>query len=280
MGKVLGRVLVIDDDAFMLKVIRELLERAGFRVHAQASPSGAAQIIMHERIDAAVIDWNLPGLLGDEVIRLLRTWEEVKDLPVLLITGAPEETLERIRSELPGVRVLGKELLKDQLVSVLGSVLSTNKTVRGLSPVKLGADGEFSVAKPRSANDLVPHLLSQLAETLPLAKSVWLQAAQGRPAEVASLVQSLDVLAGQARLLALDEAASLLQALTETLSALPEERKVAKDVKRAIDGGMEALSALSHGVDGAFTIPPEPVIGALRRARSSFPPARQRQGQG
>ncbi|MDB4987611.1 MAG: hypothetical protein JWN04_2789 [Myxococcaceae bacterium] len=279
MGKVLGRVLVIDDDAFMLKIIRELLERAGFHVLAQESPSGAAQVIVRERIDAAVIDWSLPGLQGDEVIRLLRTWDEVKHLPVLLITGAPDETLERIRAELPDVRVLAKDKLREQLVSTLGSVLGSGKTVQGLPPVKLGANGEFSVGKTRVKNlDLVPQLLSQLAEALPRAKRVWLQAAQGHPAEVESMVQTLELLAGQARLLALDEAASLLQALTDTLSALPEERKVPRDVKRAIDGGMEALSALSHGIDGAFTVPPEPLIGALRRARSSFPPARARQG--
>jgi CheY-like chemotaxis protein len=275
MGKVVGRVLVIDDDPFMLKVICDLLEGAGFKVLSQESPSGAAQVIVQERIDAAVIDWNLPGLQGDEVIRLLRTWDDVKDLPVLLVTGAPEETLQRIRSELPGVKVLAKDQLRAQLVSALGGVLSTNKTVQGLSPIKLGPQGDFVSAPQRSKPvDLIPQLLSQLAETLPQARSIWTAAAQGRPAKVDALVQSLELLAGQARLLALDEAASLLQALTETLNALPGGSKVPRDVRRAIDGGMEALDALTHGVDGAFTIPPEPLIGALRAARSSFPPAR------
>ena len=278
MGTVLGRVLVIDDDPFMLKIIRELLEKAGFLVLSQGSPSGAAQIIVHERIDAAVIDWNLPGLQGDDVIRVLRSWEAVRGLPVLLITGAPEETLERIRHELPGVRVLAKDQLRTQLVSALGSVVGSGQTVRGLSPVKLGTDVDYAVAPRRagSAADLVPQLLAQLAETLPLAKNLWSQASQGRRTELDSLVQSLELLAGQARLLALDEAASLLQALTDTLTALPLERKVPRDVRRAIEGGMDALSALSHGIDGAFTMPPEPLIGALQRARSTFPPAGDR----
>jgi len=279
MRKVLGRVLVIDDDPLMLRVLRELLEGAGYDVHARESASGIAQVIVQERIDAAVIDWDLPDMQGDAVIRLLRTWEDVKDLPVLLITGAEEETRERIRSQLPGVRIVTKENLRDELISALGTVLGTNKTVRGLPPVVLGKGGEFTVGKQRNkASDLVPQLLTQLAETLPLARTVWTQASQGRTAQVESVVQSLDLLAGQARLLALDEAASLLQALTETLNALPEDRKVPRDVKRAIDGGIEALSSLSNGVDGAFTIPPEPVIGALHRARSSFPPRPERQG--
>jgi CheY-like chemotaxis protein len=269
-----GRVLVIDDDPFMLKVITDLLKRAGFQVHAQESAVGATQVIIKDRIDAAVIDWNLPGTQGDDVIRLLRTWEEMKDLPVLLITGAPEETLERIRTELPGVRVLAKEFLNDQLVGALGNVLGSGKTVRGLSPISLGANGEFGLPpqRPRSV-DLVPQLLTQLAETLPVAKAVWSQAARGQREGVDSVVQSLELLAGQARLLALEEAASLLQALTDTLSVLPGERKVTRDVRRAVEGGIDALSTLTHGVDGAFTVPPEPLIGALRKARSSFPPS-------
>src|SRR4051812_49166762 len=94
-----GRVLVIDDDPFMLKVITDLLKTAGFYVQAQESALGATQVILRDRIDAAVIDWNLPGLQGDDVIRLMRTWEQIRDLPVLLITGAPDDTLERIRDE-------------------------------------------------------------------------------------------------------------------------------------------------------------------------------------
>ncbi|MEY4511685.1 MAG: hypothetical protein RLZZ450_3807 [Pseudomonadota bacterium] len=269
-----GRVLVIDDDPFMLKVITDLLQKAGFQVQAQETAVGATQVIVRDRIDAAVIDWNLPGMQGDDVIRLLRTWEEMKDLPVLLITGAPEETLERIRDELPGVRVLAKEFLRDQLVGALGNVLGSGKTVRGLSPIAIGANGEFSLPPQRARSvDLVPQLLTQLAETLPVAKAVWTQAARGHREGVDSVVQSLELLAGQARLLALEEAASLLQALTDTLSGLPDERKVPRDVRRAVEGGIDALCTLTHGVDGAFTVPPEPLIGALRKARSSFPPS-------
>jgi CheY-like chemotaxis protein len=268
MGTLHGRVLVIDDDPLMLRVITDLLEQAGYKVLARDSPTGATQVLVSERVDAAVIDWNLPGLQGDAVIRLLRTWEEVRDLPVLLITGAPNETVETLREQLPGVRVLMKDDLRTQLVSALGSITGTNKTVRGLMPIKLGSE-----AQPRrKAEDLVPQLLSQLAETLPRARTIWSEAAQGRRERMQTLIESLNLLAGQARLLALEEASSLLQALTDTLDALPGERKVPREAKRAIEAGIEALTALADHGDGAFTIPPEPLIGALRKARSELPP--------
>jgi CheY-like chemotaxis protein len=268
MGTVLGRVLVIDDDPFMLKVITDLLEKAGYKVITRDSPTGATQVLVSERVDAAVIDWNLPGLSGDSVIRLLRTWEEVRDLPVLLVTGAPNETVETLRDQLPGVRVLMKDDLRTALVPTLGSITGSNKTVQGMLPIKLGAES----TPRRRAEDLVPQLLAQLAETLPRAKAIWGEAAQGRRERVQTLVESLSLLAGQARLLALEEAASLLQALTDTLDALPGERKIPRDAKRAIEAGIEALTALADHGDGAFTIPPEPLIGALRKARSELPP--------
>jgi hypothetical protein len=84
-------------------------------------------------------------------------------------------------------------------------------------------------------------------------------------------VQSLDVLAGRARLLALEEAGDLLQALSETLRALPNDGAITTDARRAIEGGIAAFSALPRSGDGSFTIPPEPLIGALRRVRSERP---------
>jgi CheY-like chemotaxis protein len=273
MRRVLGRVLVIDDDPVFNRIIIRLLEGAGFRVVVQESPLGATQAIVKERIDAAVIDWNLPLVRGDELIRLLATWDEVKDLPVLLISGAPEETLEQIRSELPGISVLAKDQLRECLVNALGQVISRGQTIRGIKPVDLGSGGEFASApgaRPR-APDLVAQLLTELAETMSMTDAAWSEASRGKVEQVRGLVQRLDVLAGRARLLALEEAGDLLQALSETLRALPDDGAVTTDARHAIEGGIAALSALARSSDGSFTIPPEPLIGALRRARSERP---------
>jgi CheY-like chemotaxis protein len=250
-----------------------LLERAGFQVVVQESPLGATQAIVNERIDAAVIDWNLPLVRGDEVIRLLATWDELKELPVLLISGAPEETLEQIRSELPGVAVLSKEQARNQLVNVLGQVISRGQTMRGIKPIDLGNGGEFASApgaRPPSP-DLVAQLLAELAFAMSATDAAWSEAVRGKVERVHALVHSLDVLAGRARLLALEEAGDLLQALAETLCALPGDGAINSDVRRAIESGIAALSALPRSGRGAFTIPPEPLIGALRRARSERP---------
>lgn len=272
MGNLHGRVLVIDDDPFMLKVINDLLEKAGFFVVARTSAIGATQVIVRERIDAAVIDWNLPVVNGDDVVRLFRTWDELKDLPVLMISGAPRETIARIQSELPGVTVLPKDELRGQLVMALGSVVGSNKTVRGMAPIKISPSGEMDTMPMRRSQpeDLVPSLLAQLAETMPIADFVWGDAARGQREMVEPLVERLDRLTGQARLLALEEAAALLQALTDTLRLLRDERPVSSEVSRAVERGIAALSALPDTGDGLFAIPPEPLISALERAQDEL----------
>ena len=272
MRTVLGRVLVIDDDPFMLKVLCDLLEKAGFSVHERESPVGAANVILRERIDAAVIDWNLPSLQGDDVVRLLRTWDEVKDLPILLITGADAETAQSIRRAVPGVHVLSKEHIREHLVGTLGSVVGSGKTVQGLQPVQLGKAGDSGAApRPRArATDLVPQLLAELAETLPVVRTTWSGVSRGERADLERLLEKLERLSGQAQLLALNEAADLLSELCSTLRALPAERKVPRDVKRAVESVIAALSALPDNEGGTFTVPPEPLIGALRKAREGM----------
>lgn len=272
MGTVLGRVLVIDDDPFMLKIIRDLLERAGFRVLAQETALGARQVIVRERIDACVIDWNLPQIQGDEVVRLLRTWEDLRHLPVLLITGAPDPIVARIREELPEVRVLSKENLRDHLVLTLGAVVGSNKTQQSLPPVRIGASGAPETTPPMRESDLVPHLLTQLNEVMPLANEVWEEVMQGNRDRVTEVIEDFEQLAGQARLLALEEAANLMQALAETLRCVPDGRKVPRDARRAIDSGLAALTSLAEGTDGTFALPPEPLVGALRKARVELSP--------
>lgn len=272
MRTVLGRVLVIEDDPFMLKIICSLLEQSGFHVVARESAHGAAQVILHERIDAAVIDWNLPTLQGDDVIRLLRTWDEAKDLPVLLITGAPEQTLATIRAELPGIHVLSKAQLREQLLSTLGAVVGSGNTVRGLAPVTLSPEGDVGSAPPprRQASELVPQLLGEISAAVKTVDGVWSAIERGRAQPARELVRTLDRLAGQAELLALDEASEVLRELGNTLRALPQQRKVPRELRRAVERGSAALSVLPQTGTGALTIPPEPLIGALRKARAEL----------
>jgi len=110
------RILVIDDDELALQAISDVLEAAGYDVHSMVSPIGATQVIVSQKIEAAVIDLNMPVMRGDRFITLLRSWDKLRELPTLLISGDSQRTLDEISATLSGVAVVTKRRLQHSLV--------------------------------------------------------------------------------------------------------------------------------------------------------------------
>lgn len=125
-----ARVLVIDDDEVVLVAVSDLLEEHGYQVYTQGSPIGATQVIVHERIDIVVIDVNLPEMQGDSVARLLRTWDRLNDLPVVMLSGAETSRLEQIQRELPGIQIVRKNAMQRELVRILHEALVGTREAR------------------------------------------------------------------------------------------------------------------------------------------------------
>ena len=123
-------MLVIDDDEIALRAIGDVLEQAGFEVHAMISPVGATQVIASERIDAAVIDLHMPVMSGDRLVTLIRSWDQFRDLPVVLISASSAKTLEEVARQLPDVPVVTKESMGRMLASVVTRALSARSSAR------------------------------------------------------------------------------------------------------------------------------------------------------
>jgi EAL domain-containing protein (putative c-di-GMP-specific phosphodiesterase class I) len=80
-------LLVVDDDAAVLKMTSRLLQRRGYRVVACTSGEEALGWLARETFDCMVSDVHMPGMDG---VRLLRAVRDLDlDLPVVLVTGEP-----------------------------------------------------------------------------------------------------------------------------------------------------------------------------------------------
>ena len=78
-------VLCVDDEDVGLRVRKAVLERAGYRVLAASDGVAALTIFERERVDAVVLDYSMPGMLGGEVARRMR---EIKpEVPILLLSA-------------------------------------------------------------------------------------------------------------------------------------------------------------------------------------------------
>ena len=89
-------ILVVEDEAALVELLRYNLERRGFEVVATASGEEALLIVEERRIDLILLDWMLPHMSGIEVCRQLRRKPESRGVPVIMLTARGEQS-DRVR---------------------------------------------------------------------------------------------------------------------------------------------------------------------------------------
>jgi two-component system KDP operon response regulator KdpE len=77
------RVLVVDDDAQILRAVRTSLQGRGYQVRTAPNGETALDSLSTEAVDLVILDLSLPGIDGQEVIRRLRAFS---DVPVLVLS--------------------------------------------------------------------------------------------------------------------------------------------------------------------------------------------------
>src|SRR3990170_2681846 len=87
-----ARILVVDDEAPILELVRGYLEREGFAVETRMDGPSALDAVRSSAPDVVILDVMLPGLDGIEVCRQIRTFS---DAYVLMLTARGEE-IDRI----------------------------------------------------------------------------------------------------------------------------------------------------------------------------------------
>jgi DNA-binding response OmpR family regulator len=80
-------ILVVDDEADVLDLVRYHLNRAGFDVDVASSGTAALLAARQRRPDAIVLDIMLPQMSGTEVFRKLRLEIDTAQIPVLMLTA-------------------------------------------------------------------------------------------------------------------------------------------------------------------------------------------------
>src|SRR5260370_24336656 len=89
-------VLIVEEEAPLVTMLRYNLEREGFAVDAAADGEEALLRIAEHRPDAVLLDWMLPLVSGLEVCRQIRRVPATRSLPVIMLTARGEES-DRIR---------------------------------------------------------------------------------------------------------------------------------------------------------------------------------------
>ena len=84
-------ILVVEDEAPLLTLLRYNLEKQGFRVEEAADGQEALLRVAEAKPDLILLDWMLPALSGLEVCRQIRRRPATRDLPIIMVTARTED---------------------------------------------------------------------------------------------------------------------------------------------------------------------------------------------
>ena len=120
------KVLVVDDEHYMRKVVRTLLMSIGVRTIYEA-PDGPAglEAIRSMSPDVVIVDWQMPGLDGASFVRMVRSPETFPypNVPIIMLTGHGERSrvIEAIQIGVNEflLKPVSSKALHSRMVSVL-----------------------------------------------------------------------------------------------------------------------------------------------------------------
>jgi len=125
------KVLVIDDDAAIKLLIFEILEATNgnvYKIIAAATGEQGIAIAKIEKPDIILTDWDLPGINGIEVIKQLKKIPDLKDIPVIVVSGIMANMNDlKIALEAGAVDYIRKPFNDTELISRLNSAITIRK---------------------------------------------------------------------------------------------------------------------------------------------------------
>jgi len=114
------RLLVVDDDKKLCRLIREYLEPLGYDVTAAHTGPEGLEVALREPFSAVILDVMLPGMNGFDVLRELRAKSSV---PVLMLTARGEEPDRIVGLEMGADDYLPKTFSTRELLARLRAVM-------------------------------------------------------------------------------------------------------------------------------------------------------------
>ncbi len=130
------RLLVVDDQAFVRRLIRRIASRHGFEVLEAASVREALELLRTTAVDVVTCDLHFPEESGLDLLRALQREPDMPAPPVIVVSGVGEETPFDEAMALGAFRVVRKPFGSQELVSLLREAL------RGGHTAEAGAHGD------------------------------------------------------------------------------------------------------------------------------------------
>ncbi len=125
------RVLVVDDDPSLLKLVGLLIQRAGMEPIFAGNAREAVQVLGKEPLpEVVLLDLMLPDISGIEFLRQMRERDMFDELPVIILSALADPDQIREGLDTGADRYLTKPYLANNLIKTIEDVLRTGRKRR------------------------------------------------------------------------------------------------------------------------------------------------------
>ncbi|HUW99663.1 MAG: response regulator, partial [Phycisphaerae bacterium] len=152
------RVLIVEDEPDMNKLLAEVLSAYGFAPISAGTGEEALEYIAKHRPDAILLDLMLPGLSGYELCRRLKTSRDTNPIPVLILTALDRASDRRLGYETGADDYMTKPFSPEGLISRLQACLDRRLTGEAKAPLEMVLEPGTSLAALRGVNLLATAL--------------------------------------------------------------------------------------------------------------------------
>lgn len=115
----MSRILVVDDDSMAVRMIGFILKKSGHECLSASSGAQGMALLKSEKPDLMLLDVEMPGENGFEVLEALRRESGISDAKVCLMSGTVTDDLRERAEKLGTVGFISKPVSAQELMQVL-----------------------------------------------------------------------------------------------------------------------------------------------------------------
>ncbi len=139
------RILVVDDDRDIVRLVRSYLEKAGYQILTAYDGNSALQVLRSEKPQLLILDLMLPDRDGWDVARLVRSDPQLAAMPIIMLTARVEDNDKIVGLEIGADDYITKPFNPREVVARVRSLLRRSQLQQeAQAPLRLNV-GELTL---------------------------------------------------------------------------------------------------------------------------------------